>query len=100
MAREPFFITEQDTEALLVQETRDLPWPDGSLRPVTAFSLLWEAFDYLVYTDRFTAARLIELCLENSQQTDLSFEDSFTNGVAYLADRELKKDRRRKHSGS
>jgi hypothetical protein len=83
MSRKKFF-TEKETEYWLETETRLLPMPDGSQKPVTSFRLVWGAFDFLVKVGRKTPARLVELSLLNAQEMNLSFEESFPAVIAYL----------------
>jgi len=79
---EPHFWTEKETEHWLESETRSVKMPDGSMRPVTDFRLLWENFDCLCAAHLFTEERLVELALDSSKETGHSFEDSFVSVVA------------------
>lgn len=84
------FITEKQTEALLEPETRDITMPDGSVRQITGFKLMWRGFDFLTATPfykpkpYYTEARLVELAVINSEETGYSFEKTFPNVVAYV----------------
>lgn len=84
-----FFITEKQTEDWLIYETRDLPMPDGSFRPVTDFKLGWELYDLLLSISDYTPERLVGFALEESQLSGLPFEKTFPSCVAYL-DRHLR----------
>ncbi len=77
------FLTEKQTEAWLEMETRDLPMPDGTLRPFTDTKLHWNAYDFIVSQEMFTGARLVELSLIDSKETGFPFEMSFPNTVSY-----------------
>lgn len=78
------FFTEKETEYWLETETRLLPMPNGSEKPVTSFRLVWGALDFLVEVGSYTPARLVELSLINAQEMKISFEESFPAVIAYL----------------
>jgi len=85
-----FFISEKETENYLEVETRDLPMPDGTIKPFTGFKLMWRAVDYLIITAGYSRAELADLAIKNAKEMGYSFEDSFPNVVAYVH-REIKK---------
>lgn len=78
------FLTEKQIEGLLERETRDLPMPDGSLRPLTDFKLMWETYDRLILLGDYTPARLVGFALEETQLSGAPFEKTFPGCVAYL----------------
>lgn len=78
------FITEKDTEAYLEQETREVRMPDGSLRPVRLFKLVWRSFDYILATSRHIQEEdLTGWGLLSAQETGRSFDLQFPNVLAY-----------------
>jgi hypothetical protein len=81
---EPFFITEKETEEFLALETRELPWPDGSIRPFTEMRLFWSSFDWLVEQKQYTPKRLVELAIMSSEETGRAFADTFRDSIAYM----------------
>ena len=81
------FFTEKETEAWLEMETRDLPMPDGTVRPFTDTKALWNGYDFVIQQRMFTAARLVELSLIDSKETGFPFEMAFPNTVSYAYSR-------------
>ena len=79
-----FFITEKETEALLEQETRPIPMPDGSMRPFTGFRLMWESYDFLILCGNYTGKELVDLAIHNSKAMSYSFEESFPALLSYI----------------
>jgi hypothetical protein len=80
-----FFITEKDIEGKwLALETRNLPMPDGTLKPFTGFKLMWHSYDYLAISGKWPRNRLVELAIKNSEEVGSTFEDSFPTTLAYL----------------
>jgi hypothetical protein len=81
------FLTEKETEALLESETRDLPMPDGSFRPVTDFKLGWEIYDRLLFISDYTPSQFVGWALEEAELSGRSFEEMFPVVVAYVDNR-------------
>lgn len=77
-------MTEQQTEALLEQDTRILTMPDGKKIPVRGFKLMWNAFDLLLEANMFTEDKLIELAYSWSQREGLSFDEALKNLVGFI----------------
>jgi hypothetical protein len=86
----PFFMTEKETEAFLVQETRQLPMPDGTTRPFTAMKVWWDAYDFLVATRSWSEKELVNLIAINADETRTAFEESFQAVLSYI-DRNARK---------
>ncbi len=78
------FLTEQTIEAYLVNETRDLPMPNGSTRPHTTFKLVWSSVDILNQTVGVTTEQLVQGALEESTLQGIGFEEAFDGVVAWL----------------
>jgi len=79
-----FFITERQTEEYLAPETRELPMPDGSTRPLTAFKLLWRSWDYLILCGGYGRRELTALAQVNAQEVGCSFDESLRDTLAFL----------------
>jgi hypothetical protein len=88
--REPFFMTEKETEEWLELETRSVRMPDGATRPLTLFRLAWNSFDHVIESGLFTDTELAGLAVEASNETGQPFDRTFPNMVAYVA-REVRK---------
>lgn len=89
----PFFIKEQEIEALLAFETRELIMPDGSKRPYTGMKLHWNSYEYITReVGLFTGPELVAMAVRDSQEMKRSFEDSFRNTIAYVH-QQIKKKR-------
>jgi hypothetical protein len=86
-----FFITEKKTEEWLERETRSVKMPDGSMRPITDFKLMWRGFDFVLeHSETIDEASLVEATLLSVKETGRSFEQQFPNVVAF-AHRALRK---------
>jgi hypothetical protein len=81
---EPFFISEKETEDLLQRETRSVRMPDGTLRPITDFKIMWANFDELLSKTSFDEPELVALAITSSEETGRPFEEAFPNLVAYV----------------
>lgn len=81
-----FFITEKETEAYLVSETRDLPMPGGTLKPHTDFKLTWRIYDLLAEYSGFTKEELVAEAVRTRDLTGRSFEESFTAVLSSIYD--------------
>lgn len=80
-----FFITEKQTEQWLERETRLITMPDGSMRPITGFRLMWSGFDFILeHSLTIDEARLVELALMSARETNRTLEQQFPNVVAYV----------------
>lgn len=81
----PFFIKEQEIEALLAFETRILTMPDGTKRPYTGMRLHWNSYDYVtIKVGLFTGRELVEIAVRDAQEMNRSFETSFRNTIAFM----------------
>ncbi len=78
------FWTEKETEAYLVLQTRNLPMPDGSSLPFTAFRLIWLHFEDLIRLLGYTPERIVELAVQETQATGVDFQTAFPAVVAYM----------------
>lgn len=58
-----FFMTDADTEDLLVWEERALRMPDGSVRAFHGFKLMWRAYEFLIVIGRWEPEELAALAL-------------------------------------
>lgn len=85
------FMREKDIEALLVLETRDLPWPDGVKRPFTMTKWYWDAYEFLIVCTEFTPASLVAAALTDCAEMKRKFEDAFPNLLAYASNIARKK---------
>jgi len=81
------FLTEKETESWLKSQTRDLPMPDGSMRPFTGSRILWETVDLLTLLTGYSCTQLVEFALEESAMNGVSFERAFPGVVGYLESR-------------
>lgn len=70
------FFTETQAERYLELETRQLPFPDGTLRPHTDFKITWLAFDFIVEAGNFTKGYLVSVANQNLEALGYSFKDS------------------------
>lgn len=84
------FYTEKQTEAWLESQTRDLPFPDGTMRPFTNTKLMWETVDSLILIAGYSYANLVEFALDECELNNVSFDRAFPGVVAYL-DGQLRK---------
>ena len=78
------FITEKEIESLLEEETRNITMPNGDIQPFTAFKLFWITLNYLTKYRGYTEERLVELAVINAKETGRTFDQSFTNSIAYM----------------
>lgn len=78
------FYTETAIETWLEPETRDLPMPNGSTRPLTVFRLVWDKADSLVLLNGYTLEELAGFAAEEAMLKRISFERAFTGVVAWL----------------
>jgi len=75
--------TEEETEAWLEPETRDLQMPDGGKRTFTGYRLLWRVYDDVVARG-YSPERLIGWTLEEMELQNASFECAFPGVLAYV----------------
>ena len=66
-----FFITEKETEEFLELETRNIPMPDGTMRPFTDLRLTWRSYDFLIVCGKYTAKELVDLAIRNGEEMGL-----------------------------
>jgi hypothetical protein len=90
--------TEQEIEAYLKSETRDLVMPDGTVRAFTGLRLMWMVFDQLISVRGYTPARLVAFAVEETQLTGVPFETAFPGVLAYLDRHLLRPLRQRQQS--
>lgn len=75
-----YFITEKETEALLIVSERSLPMPDGSSRSFSGPKVLWRAFDFLVVCDGWSRLELTSLALAKSQNLLIALDRVLPRG--------------------
>lgn len=79
-----FFITEKETEDLLVLETRELVMPNGSSRCHTTFRLVWQGFDTLTRIYGYSEAEIVGLSLIEVRNQGFTFQRAFDGMVGWL----------------
>lgn len=57
------FLTEKDMEALLVEETRTLPMPDGTAKVVRNFKMTWTNYDIVLKYGPLSAIEISTLMM-------------------------------------
>ena len=80
---------ERDEEWWLEQETRDLPMPNGSMRPFTCMRIHWGSFDFLVHECGYTPERLVELAVIDAQEHNKDLDIFFPDTMAFI-DQEIR----------
>lgn len=78
------FYTEKEIEAWLDTETKDLPFPDGTCKPVTAFQLVWGKAESLVLLDGYSIEELVRYAVEESTLQRIDIDRAFASIVAWL----------------
>lgn len=81
---EPAFRTEHEMEAYLVNETRLLAWPDGTMRPHTDFRLTWLVFDDLVRLRGYKPEELVNFAVQETAHSGQPFVVTFPGVLAYM----------------
>jgi hypothetical protein len=76
--------TEEQIEAWLVSETRDLTMLDGTQRPMTMTKLHWSAVDTLAVVGPYTQEELIRYAQEEVELQGVDFDLAFRSVVAFL----------------
>ncbi len=77
-------MTERETEALLVRQTRDLALPCGRKEVVTHSAHVWQLFDLIQESGFYTHDELMQLSRDNMAGTGYSFTDAFVSVVTYI----------------
>lgn len=89
------FLIEREIEAMLVQEARFVPLPDGSQTLVRQFRLVWDNLEvYLRYLP-LTRARVSAIALSHSRLRGLPVDEAFYDVVVVLGKRARDVMRRR-----
>lgn len=78
--------TEKQTEDWLKQETRTLTMPDGSMQPLTVFTLVWEKADSLILLSNRSIDELVGFAVEEAALQSMPFKDAFVGVVAWMYD--------------
>ncbi len=78
------FYTEKQIEAWLESETRNLPFLDGSTRPVTAFQLVWSKAESLILLDGYSMLDLTRYAAEEVALQRIDIDRAFSCVVAWL----------------
>ena len=78
------FQTEKQTEAMLEMETRDLPMPDGSTQPVTAFRMAWNSYDFILACGVDSPVYITRLIAEDAHVAGKSFQEYFPGAVSAI----------------
>lgn len=77
------YTAEQIAEWMAV-ETRMLAMPDGIVRPLGTFHLVWSKFDSLISLDGYSAEELIGYAVEEAGLQNMTFEQAFVMVVGWL----------------
>ncbi|MCK6418633.1 MAG: hypothetical protein L6Q57_06830 [Alphaproteobacteria bacterium] len=77
------YTAEQIAEWMAV-ETRMMPLPDGNVRPLMTFNLVWSKFDSLITLDGYSAEELIGYAVEEAGLQNITFEQAFVAVVGWL----------------
>ena len=83
------FLTEKQTEDLLLSETRVLELPDGRAAVVTANRLFWYSVDLMIEANITTMDDLYRFTHMDMSAQNRSFTDSFKTIVTYI-DKQVK----------
>ena len=86
---------DDDSEWWLETETRNLPMPDGSMRPFTCMRIHWGSFDFLVETCDFTPEHLVLAAIDEAKIQNVDLDIMFPDILAYL-DQEISKQMEKK----
>ncbi len=78
------FKTEKQTEALLESQTRDLPMPDGSTQPVTAFRMAWNSYDFILACGVHQPIDITRMIAEDACSAGKSFQEYFPGAVSAI----------------
>ena len=81
------FLTEKETEAYLIYETRDIPLGNGHTEVVTASNLFWTRLDLILDANITNMDELIRLTRLNMQGTGYSFSQAFQSVVTCVDQR-------------
>lgn len=78
------FLTDKQTEELLVLESRALSRPEGGTVTVTEFAIYWRSLDAILSLTDYTEKEIVRLARINQVELQCDFKAALSSVIGYI----------------